>query len=133
PVKYIWHGANKYGETAYNLNCNSWSSSSSSAFGMASSLNSLQLLDQKKIACDNQLIVLCIETTSSLPKRRKRTVVEEENEDRSEDEIGEGKTENGKEREDPEALRKNEKDDEEETDFPAYSPVSQPLESTSPA
>lgn len=98
---------------------------------MASSLNSLQLLDQKKIACDNQLIVLCIETTSSLPKRRKRTVVEEENEDRSEDEIGEGKTENGKERGDPEALRKNEKDDEEETDFPAYSPVSQPLESTS--
>ncbi|KAK7067975.1 Collagenase NC10 and Endostatin, partial [Halocaridina rubra] len=75
PLKFVWHGSNKYGETVVHDNCNNWSSSSSSMFGMASALKNLQLLDQQKVACDEQLIVLCIETTSSLPKRKKRQAV----------------------------------------------------------
>ncbi|XP_042238508.1 collagen alpha-1(XI) chain-like isoform X2 [Homarus americanus] len=76
PVKYVWHGANRYGETSLSHNCNGWSSTSSSGFGMASALHSLKLLDQQKITCDNRLIVLCIESSSTLPKRRKRNVGE---------------------------------------------------------
>ena len=77
PVKYVWHGSNKYGETSHNYNCNAWSSSSARVFGMASSLASLKLLGQKKVPCDNRLIVLCIETSSTLPKRRKREALTE--------------------------------------------------------
>lgn len=74
PVKFIWHGSNKYGETSKQVNCNDWEGSFSSSFGMASALKNLQLLDQQKVACDNRLIVLCIETTSALPKRKRRDV-----------------------------------------------------------
>lgn len=76
PVKYVWHGSNKYGETSHNYNCNAWSSSSARVFGMASSLASLKLLGQNKVSCDNKLIILCIETSSTLPKRRKRETFE---------------------------------------------------------
>ena len=38
--------------------------------GQASSLQSMQLLAQEKITCDNKLIVLCLDTT--VPKRRRK-------------------------------------------------------------
>ena len=71
-MKLIWHGSTKHGETSINNNCNGWRSHTPRFFGMASHLGSLQLLSQEKVACDNPLIVLCIETTSTLPKRRRR-------------------------------------------------------------
>ncbi|KAK8748533.1 hypothetical protein OTU49_015842 [Cherax quadricarinatus] len=77
PVKYMWHGSNRYGESSLSHNCNAWSSASSSTHGMAAALHSLKLLDQQKVACDNRLIVLCIESSSTLPKRRKRDTEEQ--------------------------------------------------------
>ncbi|KAF2351122.1 Collagenase NC10/endostatin, partial [Trinorchestia longiramus] len=70
PNKYVWHGATRRGEKADN--CNAWTSSSAIRVGHASSLQSMQLLAQEKIACDNRLAALCIET--NLPKRRKRSL-----------------------------------------------------------
>ncbi|CAL4105174.1 unnamed protein product, partial [Meganyctiphanes norvegica] len=78
PVKYIWHGANRYGETLAKVNCNAWNTDSSSAFGMAAPLRTKHLLQQEKVACDNHLIVLCIEATTTLPKRRRRELLLEE-------------------------------------------------------
>ncbi|XP_076040799.1 collagen alpha-1(XV) chain-like [Oratosquilla oratoria] len=72
PLKYVWHGSTRYGELAENLNCNNWNVASSSSFGMASALKNLRLLDQEKVACDNALILLCVETSSTLPKRKRR-------------------------------------------------------------
>lgn len=68
PNKYVWHGATRRGEKADN--CNAWHSSAANRVGHAASLQSMQLLAQEKIACDNLLAVLCIET--NLPKRRRK-------------------------------------------------------------
>ncbi|XP_018027671.1 collagen alpha-1(XVIII) chain [Hyalella azteca] len=70
PNKYVWHGATRRGEKADN--CNAWTSSAAMRVGHASSLQSMQLLAQEKISCDNPLVVLCVET--NLPKRRKRSL-----------------------------------------------------------
>ncbi|KAK3876831.1 hypothetical protein Pcinc_018405 [Petrolisthes cinctipes] len=81
PEKFVWHGSDKYGGTAHNLNCKSWTSSSPSVFGMASSLHDLQLLAQRKVSCDKKLIVLCIEKYTNIPKRRKREAIHLTNHD----------------------------------------------------
>lgn len=72
PNKYIWHGATRRGEKADN--CNAWRSNAPNRVGHASSLQSMLLLAQEKVSCENPLAVLCIEV--NLPKRKKRSVAE---------------------------------------------------------
>ena len=49
--------------------------------GQASSLQSMQLLAQEKITCDNKLIVLCLDTT--VPKRRRKRSTKTRTKDQS--------------------------------------------------
>ena len=72
----MWHGSTRFGERSDN-NCKDWSSGRPRSFGAASPLVEMRLLGQKKMSCDRGLIVLCIEGTSSLPKRRRKRSVEE--------------------------------------------------------
>ncbi|XP_055689784.1 collagen alpha-1(XV) chain [Lutzomyia longipalpis] len=64
PQKAIWHGSDVYGERAMETYCEAWHSSSSTSFGLASTLLSNKLLNQEKISCDNKLAILCIEALS---------------------------------------------------------------------
>ena len=60
----IWHGADKRGARDVDSYCDAWHSNSQQKFGFASSLLHGKLLDQEKVQCSDQLIVLCIEATS---------------------------------------------------------------------
>lgn len=63
PRKLAWHGGGSWGESS-DFHCHAWSTASSLQLGMASNLEKGHLLDQRKVPCDHQLILLCIETTS---------------------------------------------------------------------
>ncbi|TRY62795.1 hypothetical protein TCAL_13030 [Tigriopus californicus] len=63
PRKLAWHGGGSWGEASH-FHCHAWSSASSLQLGMASNLEKGHLLDQRKVPCDHQFILLCIETTS---------------------------------------------------------------------
>ena len=66
PEKLIWHGSSPWGETSHRShNCHGWSTQNPASFGLASSLKSGLLLEQRKIPCNHELIVLCIETGDS--------------------------------------------------------------------
>lgn len=72
PIKAVWHGAYTDGEPAMDAYCDAWHSSSPDKIGLASSLRSNKLLDQEPFACNNKLIVLCIEVTPLDTVRRKK-------------------------------------------------------------
>ena len=66
--KLAWLGAKgPLGGTSHSLhhgthNCRGWASNSPQATGIASDLESGKLLNQQRVSCNNQLVVLCIET-----------------------------------------------------------------------
>nr|XP_023856604.1 collagen alpha-1(XV) chain-like [Salvelinus alpinus] len=62
PKKSIWHGSNTFGNLLVDRSCNSWQSDNMSIMGQSSNLASGFLLGQQAQSCNNQFIVLCIET-----------------------------------------------------------------------
>ncbi|CAG2108264.1 unnamed protein product [Medioppia subpectinata] len=78
PQKLVWHGADRSGVRNSEAYCDAWNSNNMSKVGLASSLLRGKLLDQEKYSCNNQFIVLCIETTSP-EDRQKRHVVDDSN------------------------------------------------------
>ena len=62
----IWHGTNPWGEPSQD--CQGWSTDNPMALGLASDIakdGDASILSQRKVPCNHQLIVLCIETTKS--------------------------------------------------------------------
>lgn len=74
----LWHGVTAWGEASRRTqSCRGWSTDDIGAVGMASDLGKGMLLQQKKVSCSQELVVLCIETHShtlfsTSKKRRKR-------------------------------------------------------------
>ena len=68
-----WHGSHTLGDRAMDTYCDAWHSSSSDRFGLGSPLTGGRLLEQIRYSCDNKFALLCIETTSELARRRKRS------------------------------------------------------------
>ncbi|XP_065566342.1 collagen alpha-1(XVIII) chain-like isoform X5 [Artemia franciscana] len=74
PTKSIWHGARQSGERATDFSCKKWKTRSSETVGLGSSLLSGKILLQEEYPCSNAHIILCVEGTSQLYGRRKRSV-----------------------------------------------------------
>ncbi|XP_051166269.1 collagen alpha-1(XXII) chain isoform X2 [Leptopilina boulardi] len=73
PDKVAWHGSHTLGDRAMDTYCDAWHSSSSDRFGLGSPLTDGRLLEQIRYSCDNKFALLCIEVTSELARRRKRS------------------------------------------------------------
>lgn len=68
-----WHGSHTLGDRAMDTYCDAWHSSSSDRFGLGSPLTGGRLLEQIRYSCDNKFALLCIEVTSEVARRRKRS------------------------------------------------------------
>lgn len=53
--------------------CDAWHSSSSDRYGLGSPLTGGRLLEQVRYSCDNKFALLCIEITSDVMLRRRRS------------------------------------------------------------
>ncbi|XP_026463416.1 collagen alpha-1(XV) chain-like [Ctenocephalides felis] len=71
PQKVAWHGSSLRGELNHNAYCDAWHSASASKVGLAGSLLSHQLLKQERYSCDNRFVLLCVEATTQLARRRR--------------------------------------------------------------
>lgn len=67
----MWHGSHTPGDRAMDTFCDAWHSSSSDRFGLGSPLTGGRLLEQVRYSCDNKFVVLCVEVTSELTRRRR--------------------------------------------------------------
>ena len=67
PIKKIWHGSLAGGEVnIQGLNCDNWRTSSSDATATAASIMSYTpALNEEVVKCNNELIVLCIQSKLS--------------------------------------------------------------------
>ncbi|XP_037302863.1 collagen alpha-1(XV) chain-like [Manduca sexta] len=70
PTKAVWHGADESGNCDHNAYCKEWNREDPDLKGLGSSLHSHKLLDQELFSCDNKLIILCVEQTTSWKRRR---------------------------------------------------------------
>ncbi|XP_055494383.1 collagen type XVIII alpha 1 chain a isoform X2 [Leucoraja erinacea] len=70
PEKLIWHGSDSKGRRQADSYCEAWRDDKGSGKGMASSLLSSRLLEQRSSPCSSPFIILCIEN-SYLPHSRK--------------------------------------------------------------
>lgn len=61
PEKMVWHGSSYKGHRLTNHYCETWRTGDHAVSGMASSLQSGQLLQQSSSSCSGLYIVLCIE------------------------------------------------------------------------
>lgn len=68
-----WHGSHTLGDRAMDTYCDAWHSSSSDRFGLGSPLTGGRLLEQIRYSCDKKFALLCIEVTSEIARRRKRS------------------------------------------------------------
>ncbi|XP_067009390.1 collagen alpha-1(XV) chain-like [Anabrus simplex] len=87
PQKVIWHGSDSTGERVMDTFCEGWHSDRRDEMGLASSLINNKLLDQEKFHCDSRLAVLCIETTSQMPRGRRRRVIRNISSDDEKEEV----------------------------------------------
>lgn len=62
PRKQIWHGSNINGDKSIESFCGTWESITPDKTGMAGSLSYRRLINNEKVSCRDELIVLCIET-----------------------------------------------------------------------
>lgn len=62
PNKQIWHGSNINGEKSIESFCGTWELASGEKFGMAGNLLHHRLINNEKVWCKSDLIILCIET-----------------------------------------------------------------------
>lgn len=62
PRKQIWHGSNINGDKSIESFCATWESFTREKTGMAGSLSYRRLINNEKVSCENELIILCIET-----------------------------------------------------------------------
>ncbi|KAI9535111.1 hypothetical protein NQZ68_007200 [Dissostichus eleginoides] len=61
PEKMVWHGSNNKGHRQTDHYCETWRTGDHAVSGLASSLQSGQLLQQSSSSCSGSYIVLCIE------------------------------------------------------------------------
>lgn len=62
PRKQIWHGSNINGDKSIESFCATWETPGGDKTGMAGSLSYRRLINNEKVSCKDELIVLCIET-----------------------------------------------------------------------